>query len=203
MSLTVPNIISLLRIIIAPVYLLLIISGNPEYVRLAVFLFIMGAFSDYVDGWIARKFGVTTRLGKFVDPLADKILTLAAFISFVRLEIIPLWMVLVIIFRDFGTTILRVYADSRQFNIKTLFSAKAKTFLQMLFIILILIFLYLKNSDLAHIDAKLMDSVIYSEYVWGAMFFITIVTIATAIEYLIRNRKLFSSKAGRNGKTNI
>jgi CDP-diacylglycerol---glycerol-3-phosphate 3-phosphatidyltransferase len=191
MRMTLPNIISLLRLIIAPIFFFLIISNDSEFVRLAVFLFILGAFTDYIDGWLARKFEVVTSLGKFVDPLADKFLTSAAFLAFVILKIVPLWMVLIIIIRDFCTTFLRVYTDYMNKQIVTSYSAKWKTFLQMLFITYLLILIYLRYSTLFHIPDVIINSILFSIYTWIGMLILTLITFWTLVEYLIKNYSIF------------
>ncbi len=194
MGLNLPNTISLLRLIIAPIFFLLLITGDSEFARIAVFLFIIGAFSDQIDGWLARKMNVVTSLGRFVDPLADKFLTIAAFLAFVMLDIIPLWMVLIIFLRDFSITFLRAYAESKDTYIVTSGSAKLKTTLQMIFISAILILLYVKHSELVSYSKGLIDEIIYSNYTYYSMLVLTLYTVWTLIEYLYNNRSLFSQK---------
>lgn len=187
MTLTSANIVSLIRILIAPVFYVLLVSDKPEYIVVACILFIIGAITDYLDGWLARKFHQVTAWGKFFDPLADKFLTTAAFFAFARLEIIPVWMLVVIVIRDFGTTGLRIFADLTGRNIKTSYSAKIKTFLQMLFIAYIMSLLFLKASGLFGIQLVFIDSLIYSEGTLFTMALLTLITVWTFIEYLINN----------------
>lgn len=186
-----PNIFSLSRIIIAPIFLLLVVEGGSANIVIACILFVVGALTDYFDGWFARRYHEVTKWGKFFDPLADKFLTTAAFIAFVVLDIIPFWMVAVIIVRDFGTTAMRAYADSVQSSIKTSKSAKFKTFLQMTFIAILLFALLLRHTGA--VEAALMDSIIYSDGIYISMLALTLITVWTAIEYLIQNKKLFST----------
>ncbi len=191
MEFTLPNIISMLRIVIAPIFLFLAISDNPEYVKLGIFLYFFGAFTDYIDGWIARRFESVSKLGKFVDPLADKFLTTAAFIVFIILDYIPVWMVVVILIRDFGTTFLRVYADNAGKDMKTSFSAKLKTFIQMVYIALLLIYIYMRNSGLISESSHLNNDILIRQVAWWVMLGITIFTVWTLIEYFRQNRSLF------------
>ncbi len=198
MKFSLPNIISLLRIAIAPVFYVFIISNEPLLIRYACWLFIIGAISDYLDGWLARNFYGTTNWGKFVDPLADKIFLAAAFLSFVYLGIIHLWMVIIIIIRDFGTTFLRVFAVNNKHTIKTSKSAKWKTFLQMVFICYILILMYFRDLKIANMTSVKINNLIYSYFTYYMMLVLTILTLWTAVEYLIQNRHLFGINRNDN-----
>ena len=167
------------------------IKNNPVSTRIACGLFVMGAITDYLDGGLARNVYGVTSLGKFVDPLADKVLTTAAFLSFVQLGIVELWMVIIIIVRDFGTTILRLFAVNNKHTINTSRSAQWKTFLQMVFIVYILILLFLRDSDFIKIEFNKINYLIFSNFSYYMMLFLTFITIWTAIEYIIYNRSLF------------
>jgi CDP-diacylglycerol---glycerol-3-phosphate 3-phosphatidyltransferase len=182
--------ITLLRVVIAPVFYMLVTSVKPFSIRIACYLFVLGAITDYLDGWFARRYEETTNWGIFFDPLADKILTTAAFLAFANLGIISWWMVIVIFIRDIGTTVMRIYADSKSTILVTLVSAKWKTFFQLLFIIYILILFYLKNSNFGF-KASSLDSMIYSDLTHYLMLGLTLLTIWTALEYLFHNRILF------------
>ena len=193
MKFSLPNIISLIRVIIAPIFFLMLISGEYGLIHISCILYLIGAVTDYIDGWLARKYQDITSWGKFFDPLADKILTTSAFIAFVILHIIPLWMVIVIIIRDFGTTFLRAYADNIDKPIVTSLLAKWKTFLQMLFIAYILTGIFIisivDNPNLG----GLLNDMIYSSYTYVAMLLLTLLTIWSGIEYIIQNKGVINS----------
>ena len=191
---SIPNIISLIRVAIAPVFYILMIKNNYSSTRVACGLFIAGAVTDYLDGWLARNVYGVTSAGKFIDPLADKIFTMAAFLSFFQLGIVELWMVIIIIIRDFGTTFLRLFAVNNKHTIRTSRSAQWKTFLQMVFIIYILILLLLKDIQTFNIPAEKVISLIYSDFSYYMMLFLTLITLWTAVEYIINNRSLFAVK---------
>ena len=106
-----PNQLTVLRIILTPFFLFFFLSENPLFKQISIGIFIIAALTDWYDGWLARKFNYITNWGKFWDPLADKILTSTAFIGFVILGVLQLWMVIIILLRDFIITILRAYAD--------------------------------------------------------------------------------------------
>src|SRR3990172_5599081 len=136
---TLPNQLTILRIILTPVFLILFLLDDPTMKQISVIVFILAALSDWYDGWLARKFNYITEWGKFMDPLADKILTSSAFVGFVLINLVELWMVAIILVRDFSITILRAYADKKGFVFTTSYYAKWKTLLQMVFLYYLLI----------------------------------------------------------------
>ena len=185
----VPNILSFFRVIAAPFFFFMVTSQNSFAVQSGVALFIIGAMTDYFDGFIARRNKIVSAFGKFIDPLADKFLTTAAFFAFVRLDVIPLWMVVVIVVRDFGMTALRLYGDRVRQPIVTSRSAKIKTFLQMCFIayvLTLLTFQYLPFPALAAETRLLMNSTV----TYLVMLALTLYTVWTIVEYLFFNRIL-------------
>lgn len=178
-----PNILSLSRIVISPLFFLLVVSQDRTLICLALPLFIVGAITDYLDGWFARRMKAVTGFGKFFDPLADKFLTGAAFLAFVVLSIIPLWMVLVIIFRDVLTTSMRFMPYGKNKSLVTSKPAKVKTLVQMTFIIIILIALFLINCPLWGINTENLISFIYSDFIYYSMLSIVILTLWTLADY--------------------
>src|SRR3990172_4875388 len=91
-----PNQLTLLRILLTPVFVYFLFSDKPIDKQIALGIFIIAAITDWYDGYVARRWGYITRWGKFLDPLADKVLTSAAFFSFVVIGYAELWMVLII-----------------------------------------------------------------------------------------------------------
>ena len=193
MKLNLPNILSLFRIIISPVIFYLIISEDSFLVKLGCILFFIGSMTDYVDGWVARKFRIESSSGKFLDPLADKFLTASAFFAFFAIKIVVLWMILIIIIRDIFNTFLRFYADSINQPIKTMYSAKVKTSLQMLFIAYILVLLYLKNLSYQFITANDINTLIYSLSTFIVMLILTLITVWTFLQYINKNHLVVAS----------
>jgi CDP-diacylglycerol---glycerol-3-phosphate 3-phosphatidyltransferase len=111
--LNLPNGISLLRILLVPLLVLYLLSTNiPNNSTIAAVIFILVAISDYFDGYLARKLKQETTLGKFLDPLADKILTISALICLVELKAISSIPVIIIVIRDFSVSALRLVAAS-------------------------------------------------------------------------------------------
>lgn len=188
MKLNLPNIISWLRIVIVPFFFYLLVWGGKGAVELACILYFIASASDFFDGWLARKYGEVSNFGKFLDPLADKILTTAAFIAFVILGIVELWMVIIIVLRDFGTTFLRIYLENRGKDFKTSLAAKWKTAFQMFFIALILMLLLLKETKgftekILGTTIETINQFLYSDIIYYAMLVITVISVWTGIEY--------------------
>jgi len=182
--LNLPNLLSLSRIVMAPILYFLLLSEVPLLIKLGCFVFLIGALTDYFDGWTARRFRLVSDWGRFVDPLADKVLTLFALLAFVQLGIIPFWMFAIIAFRDISTTLLRVYSSSIHFEMKTSSSAKLKTFLQMLFITFILLLLFLLNTSIFVSFVETINLIIFSKFTYFSMLILTIITILTMFEYI-------------------
>ena len=197
---TGPNQLTILRILLTPVFVALFVSERLIFKQISVAVFAVAAMTDWYDGWMARKFGTVTRWGIFLDPLADKILTSAAFVAFAWLGLVEWWMVWVIVIRDISITLLRSFAELRGRTLHTNFSAKVKTFVQMAFIYAVLLAIVLKGSlpqFLPFFKAVLDDNVVYY-----SMLVITIITFGTGVQHLIENYKiLFSSFRALSGRT--
>lgn len=186
-----PNQLTILRIILTPVFLYLFLSGDALLMRISFVVFIIAAVTDWYDGWLARKFNYITNWGKFMDPLADKILTSAAFFGFVVLDVLPLWMVIVIVVRDFAITLLRVYADYKKIKFTTTRLAKVKTFIQMFFLYyLLFVYALLTFENLSQNYSSVFDILLEPQLIYWSMFIVTIFTAYTGINYFINNRKL-------------
>lgn len=121
---TAANRITLVRIILVPVFLYFAYSGNRA---IALIIYVAACASDFLDGYIARKYNQTSTFGKFADPLADKILTLAAMCFLLENGQIPGWAVAVVLFREFAVSGLRMLAAERQRVIAAEVSGKIKT----------------------------------------------------------------------------
>lgn len=141
-----PNMLSLFRVILVPVILVfLTLRGQLGYIMglnvgdcIAAVVFIIASITDAVDGYIARKRNIVTNLGKFIDPLADKILVIAVLTALVELHRFPAWMVVVIISREFIVSGLRMVAASEGIVIAASKGGKLKTVTQIIGIILLL-----------------------------------------------------------------
>jgi CDP-diacylglycerol--glycerol-3-phosphate 3-phosphatidyltransferase len=186
-----PNQLTVLRIILTPVFLYFFLSEDPLFIQISLGIYIIAALTDWYDGWLARKFNYITEWGKFWDPLADKILTSVVFLGFVIVNLLPLWMVILIIFRDLSVTLLRVYADSRGYSFRTTYYAKWKTMLQMIFLYYLLILYVAKNSSEVYSRYQnIIDILLNNDLIYFTMLLITIITVHSGISYLILNKSL-------------
>jgi len=153
-------------------------------------VFIIAAITDYLDGWLARKYGQSSAWGTLIDPLADKVLTTAAFIAFALLGLVEWWMVFLVVVRDAATTVFRSYADSIGKPLITSWSAKVKTFVQMTFIIIVLVFLSVLQLPLPSWLHLLASWILLQPVLYITMLIVTVITVWTGIEYFVVNRSI-------------
>jgi len=137
-ALNAANAITIARIMLIPVFVVLLVSDVPYGSYLAIAVFAVAAFTDKLDGYIARSRGQITTLGQFLDPLADKLLISAALIALVGLDKLPAWVAMVIIAREFAVTALRVVGIDQGVSIPAGALGKAKTTSQIVCIIILL-----------------------------------------------------------------
>ncbi len=189
-----PNKLTLARIVLSPVFMGLILIDDTRAKLASLFVFVVAALTDLGDGYFARRRGLATGFGKFMDPLADKILTSTALISFVALGYVRGWMVTVIIGREFFITGFRSLAAYRGMIIVPTLGAKFKTLLQMVTICVILLFVYLKTTlpSLGYHWGVLESDTTRRVFDWlmGAN---VVVTVATGLDYLFRNFALLKN----------
>jgi len=161
--------------------------------QVSVAIYIVAALSDWYDGWLARKFNYITSWGKFWDPLADKILTSVAFIGFAIVELIPWWMVIIIVGRDVVITLLRVFADMKNYAFTTSYYAKWKTLLQMVFLYYLLI-LYVAQftPEIYHGYENLITTLLNEQLIFFIALLITAITFHSGILYISRNWKIIT-----------
>lgn len=189
-----PNILSSIRIVLAPIFLLLYVQDEVVWRALSVGVFAVAVVTDFFDGYIARLYSAETEYGVFLDPLADKFLTFAGFIClpFIDPSQFPWWAVGVIVLRDVLVTGMRILADYRNVTMDTRMTAKIKTLGQMFFLYLVLMVGVFIETDvwLSAYSRQLMESGILR---WG-MIAIVVLTIYSGVEYIFVNRNIFSLK---------
>lgn len=167
-----PNTLTLSRILLVPILVVVLLTKfeGKEFVGLGLFL--LAALTDFLDGFIARRWGLVTPLGKLLDPAADKILTSAAFISLVEVGAAPAWIVVVIVAREFAISTLRSVSAASQVVIAASWSGKVKTGSQVVAISLLIIherlgeFQYL--SQIALVVALILS--VYSGIEYGVRY---------------------------------
>ncbi len=194
MKFTYANIVTLSRFFMAPIFLIFMLSDSTGGIIIALIVFVVAALSDWLDGHLARKYGEVTDHGVFLDPLADKVLTTSAFVALYMLNIMEMWMLVVIVLRDFATTAMRSIADDRGMTMKTSRVAKVKTFLQMVVIILAIICLAFHHAE--HEVESSLGTYALAFLAYGgihvSLLIVTFLSIYSLVQYIIVNRRLFS-----------
>jgi CDP-diacylglycerol--glycerol-3-phosphate 3-phosphatidyltransferase len=168
-----------------------------EHKLIGTIIFSLAAATDWYDGYIARKLNIVSRWGQFMDPLADKILISAALVAFAYLGYVYWWMVILIVARDFIVTFLRMYALHRGKSIVTSYPAKVKTFVQMVVVFILLIYLSIPNAGIYYLDNYPPD---YSYWISILMLIVTTLTVFSGLQYLIENRSHVTEIIKRTAK---
>ena len=169
-----PNKLTMFRVILIPffiVFLLIPITPYDKWIALAIF--VIASLTDLLDGKIARKYNLVTNFGKFMDPLADKLLVCSALICLIELDKIPSWMVIIIIAREFIISGFRLVASDNGVVIAASYFGKFKTTFQMLAVCLMI-------ADLPALH------VVTQVVLWIA----AVLTVVSLIDYLVKNKSV-------------
>ncbi|MCI9535915.1 MAG: CDP-diacylglycerol--glycerol-3-phosphate 3-phosphatidyltransferase [Lachnospiraceae bacterium] len=173
-----PNKLTVLRVILIPFFVAAVLfdEGDSQMFRyLAASIFIVASLTDLLDGKIARKYNLVTNFGKFMDPLADKLLVCAALVCLVELEQLPAWMVIVIVSREFIISGFRLVAAEQGIVIAASYWGKFKTTFQMIAIILMIV------------DLKVLNPV-----TWLCTWIALILTVISLVDYIQKNHKVLT-----------
>ena len=174
-----PNKLTILRVILIPVFLVFLMADITPYDKwIALAIFIIASLTDLLDGKIARKHNLVTNFGKFMDPLADKLLVCSAMIALVGMDRIPSWIVIVIIAREFVISGFRLVASDNGVVIAASYWGKFKTTFQMFMVILMI----------ANLETVPFIPLITQIIKWIAL----ILTIVSLVDYLIKNKDVMS-----------
>lgn len=177
-SWNLPNLLSLSRVFLAPLVMVFLavrgqfgtLLGENIGDILAGVVFIVASITDAVDGYVARKRGIVTNLGKFIDPLADKILVVAALISLVELQRLPAWIVVIIVSREFIVSGVRMVAAAEGVVIAASAGGKAKTIAQIVAIVMMI-----------------FEMPLAMPVMWVAM----LLTVWSGLDYLVKSKDFF------------
>lgn len=173
-----PNKLTVLRVCMIPFFVVMLLSNggeNQTYRYIAAAIFIVASLTDMLDGKIARKYNLVTNFGKFMDPLADKLLVCSALICLVDLKQLPAWMVIVIISREFIISGFRLVASDNGIVIAASYWGKFKTTFQMISVILLIV----------RIPAL---TVLTQICVWTAL----VLTVISLVDYIAKNHKVLT-----------
>jgi CDP-diacylglycerol--glycerol-3-phosphate 3-phosphatidyltransferase len=138
-AVNIPNLLTALRIVVIPGVLVLLDRGGPRDCYWAAILYAAAAITDFLDGWLARRMNLVSVLGKFLDPLADKLIVMATLVWMVNMGRIETWVVVLLLTRELGITGLRSIASTEGMVISAGDSGKAKTALQMVGILCLIV----------------------------------------------------------------
>src|SRR5262245_3868994 len=187
-----PNKLTLGRVFLAFLFLFALALNFPFSKNVALFIFILAAVTDWYDGELARRYQMVTDFGKLMDPLADKILTAAALISFVEVPPlqVPAWMVVIVIAREFAVSGMRSLAPSQGIILASSKSGKHKLASQVIFVTLMLIFLAAREwgKTVFHFWSDMSD--FYLGFAsWWLMLVVVGYAVVSGIDYFLRNSK--------------
>lgn len=211
----IPNLLSLLRIFLIPLFLYLLFLPDTTGKIWAIVVFIFASITDFLDGWSARLLNQQSELGKFLDPLADKFLVIAALIAFLMLDpLIPIWMVVIIVGRDLLITLMRYLAVKKGSSLRTSRLGKVKTAYQMVSIIVIIAVFIFESMETAFIPQagywpiatalKLVlsgeRSRVLASLPYWLMFLATLLTGVSGIRYLATNYKVLLPPYRKTGE---
>ena len=190
--------LTVFRILLTPIFIISLFSEYQFAHPIALAIFLIACITDTYDGYYARKYNQVTPEGKFLDPLADKILVSSAFISFAFIGIIEFWMVGLILFRDLFVTGLRMAVEHKGLSMVTSIIAKAKTTIQYIIIIFILTVMGLKGFSFGWITT-MIEVVDQFSLIYYFTFFISLFTVLTGLTYLYDNRDTIQQFINENG----
>ncbi|MBF1003307.1 MAG: CDP-diacylglycerol--glycerol-3-phosphate 3-phosphatidyltransferase [Lachnospiraceae bacterium] len=166
-----PNRLTILRIFLIPFFVFFMLSDFSKWI--ALIIFVVASLTDMLDGKIARKYNLVTDFGKFMDPLADKLLVCSALICLVELKRIPAWIVIAIISREFIISGFRLVAAEKQIVIAANFWGKIKTVCQMFMVILMI--------------ANIRELMLITQIMMWLSLILTVVSLMT---YMVQNKSV-------------
>lgn len=189
-----PNKLTLLRIILVPFFVAaLLIDSIPFHYIIALVIFAIASITDMLDGKIARKYNMVTDFGKFADPLADKILVISAFACFIELDIINAVFIILVLFREFTVTSIRLVAVEHGKVVAANMWGKAKTVSQMVAIIVVLL-----NGFLLEILATSQEKALSMNHIIGIvnqslLWLSAVLTVISGVIYIKDNYEFIKS----------
>jgi CDP-diacylglycerol--glycerol-3-phosphate 3-phosphatidyltransferase len=187
-----PNKLTILRIVLTLAFIFFLFLGGVSAKVTALAIFILASMTDMLDGFIAKRNNEITDFGKLMDPIADKILVLSAFMIFVGMGIIPDWMVIVITATEVTVTGLRMFARTRNKVISADATGKHKTVWQVFSILAILIFIILNEAGRRYfLFWTDRVSAAYKDLIFAIMLITVLLTLISGVSYLVKNREVY------------
>lgn len=186
-----PNKLTVARIIATPIFMFAMITSFKGHYIVALVIFALASYTDYLDGKIARRDGLVTDFGKFLDPVADKMLTTAAYLGLLAANACPgiTWIVFIVLFREFMITSLRLVAVQNGTVIAANMWGKAKTVCQMVSIIVTLAIAAFANIVPTSNTVAAIFMVIITLLLWTS----AVLTVISGVVYVVQNKEAFLS----------
>lgn len=176
-----PNKLTMFRILLVPVFVIFMYLPIENKYIISLLVFAVAAITDALDGKIARKYNLITDFGKFMDPLADKLLVIAALICLIEASLVPGWIVLIIVSRELAVSIMRAIVATDGKVVAAGISGKLKTITQMVSIVLLLLGAHMNSGIILKIG---------SLFIYAAC----ILTIYSGYEYFSQNKEIFKDR---------
>ncbi len=174
MTMNLPNKLTIFRVILIPFFVVfMLVPGIPYANIIATVIFCVASFTDFLDGYLARRDGLVTNFGKFMDPLADKLLVGAALICLIETGQLPAWVVVIIISREFIISGFRLIASDNGVVIAASYWGKFKTVSQMVMVILLIL-------NIQHPIFQVLGTIL----IWVSV----ILTVVSLIDYIVKNK---------------
>ncbi len=181
MKINVPNLLTVIRIFLAPVFLMFLMAENiPHHFLWAFIIFTVASITDCVDGKLARKNNQVTNLGKLLDPLADKMLTTAALLGFMQFGICNIWVLMIVLTREFAVTGIRMIATTQNVVIPANMWGKAKTVTQMV----------LSGAVMFFAEFSIMSDATFNVLANVCMWVIAALTFVSGAVYVVQSVKI-------------
>jgi CDP-diacylglycerol---glycerol-3-phosphate 3-phosphatidyltransferase len=177
-KMTLANAITIGRILLVPIFLVILLTEMNNKEVIAFIVFLVAALTDAVDGYFARKYNQITELGKFLDPLADKLLIAGALLALVYLGKVATWVATIIIFREIFITAFRLYYMVKDSAFSASLLAKKKTMVQVIAISILILHPKLPNSEMVHDIGT-----------W-ILYLAVFLTVYSGVEYVVKYSKI-------------
>lgn len=177
----IANRITLIRILMIPFFIIFMLVKIPYNMEISLMIFIVASLTDKLDGYLARRYNLITDFGKFIDPLADKLLVTGAFVTLIQIGKVEAWIVFIILAREFAVTGLRSIAAAQNIVIAASDFGKIKTVSQFVAIIALMVSQYID----IYIGLPIDNIILY---------FSLIMTVLSGLDYFIKNKQVFIGK---------
>ncbi len=191
------------RILLTAFFIPAVLKDTMFFSYVSIFLFSIAAISDWLDGHLARKYGIISNFGKVMDPLADKILILSALVCFVKLDVVPSWMVIIIIGREFLVSGIRIIVAEEGEIIVASNWGKVKTVVEIIAVAATLLlisvnhtinYLGMSRQDMLIKGEPLTEFVLLKVIPYALMFIAAALSLISGLEYFFKNKRVFDKE---------